>query len=116
MPRWPVDASTSTGCGGHWRHFRVEFERRVQALQDVGEIPDHREAQIARLKTENSKLRERLAASEQTVTELADFRGQALARLAAQHEESVRLREAAAGTTQVRRLPTPRTTVIGSCS
>ncbi|MFE3527028.1 hypothetical protein ACFXOD_36750 [Streptomyces sp. NPDC059161] len=56
------------------------------ALQDVGEIPDPREAQIARLKTENSKLRERLAASEQTVTELA-----------AQHEEIVRLREAAAG-------------------
>ncbi|MBO0915475.1 hypothetical protein [Streptomyces laculatispora] len=99
-----------------YAHLRVEFERRVQALQDVGEIPDPREAQIARLKTENSKLRERLAASEKTVTELADFRGQALARLAAQHEEIVRLREAAAGTTQVRCLPAPRTTVIGSCS
>ncbi|MFH8557559.1 hypothetical protein ACH4FE_28755 [Streptomyces celluloflavus] len=99
-----------------YAHLRVEFERRVQALQDVGEIPDPREAQIARLKTENSKLRERLAASEQTVTELTDFRGQALAQLAAQHEEIVRLREAAAGTTQVRRLPAPRTTVIGSCS
>ncbi|MCC2281014.1 hypothetical protein LKL35_37575, partial [Streptomyces sp. ET3-23] len=78
--------------------------------------PDPREAQIARLKAENAKLRERLAKFEQTVDELTDFRSQALARLAAQHEEIVRLREAAVGTTQLRRLPAPRTTVIGSCS
>ncbi|MGW1196634.1 hypothetical protein ACWD4B_12430 [Streptomyces sp. NPDC002536] len=41
--------------------------------------------------------------------------GQALARLAAQHEEIIRLREAAAGTARVSH-PAPRTTVIGSCS
>lgn len=45
-----------------------------------------------------------------------DFRAQALARLAAQHEEIVRLREAALGTSRVSRLPAPRTTVIGTCS
>ena len=99
-----------------YAHLRVEFERRLNAMHEASEIPDPREAQIARLKAENTKLRERLAKSEQTVDELTDFRSQALARLAAQHEEIVRLREAAVGTTHVRRLPAPRTTVIGSCS
>ena len=99
-----------------YAHLRIEFERRLQALQQVGEIPDPREAQIARLKAENTKLRERLVASEQTVDELMDFRTQVLARLAAQHEEIVRLRESAAGTARVSRLPAPRTTVIGTCS
>ncbi|GAA3311007.1 hypothetical protein [Streptomyces cinereospinus] len=99
-----------------YAHLRVEFERRVQTLQDAGEIPDPREAQIARLKAENSKLRDRLAQSEQTIEELTDFRAQALAQLAAQHEEIVRLRESAAGASRVSRLPAPRTTVIGSCS
>ncbi|MFE9445879.1 hypothetical protein ACFYO2_44815 [Streptomyces sp. NPDC006602] len=99
-----------------YSHLRVEFERRLHAIQEAGEIPDPREAQIARLKAENTKLRERLAQSEQTIAELADFRGQALARLAAQHEEIIRLREAAAATTRVSRLPPPRTTAIGTCS
>ncbi|MEU9383309.1 hypothetical protein AB0D38_21005 [Streptomyces sp. NPDC048279] len=48
----------------------------------AGEIPDPREAQIAPLKSENVKLRERLAQSEQTIAKLTDFRGHALARLA----------------------------------
>ncbi|RZB19554.1 hypothetical protein StrepF001_12430 [Streptomyces sp. F001] len=99
-----------------YAHLREEFERRLQALQQTGEIPDPREAQITRLKAENTKLRERLAHSEQRIDELTDFRSQALARLAAQHEEIVRLREAAAGTSRVSRLPSPRTTVIGTCS
>jgi DNA repair exonuclease SbcCD ATPase subunit len=99
-----------------YAHLRVEFERRVQALQDAGEIPDRREAQIDRLKTENAKLKARLTQSEQTIDELTDFRSQALARLAAQHEEIVRLRDAVAGASRVSRLPTPRTTVIGTCS
>ncbi|MBL3803582.1 hypothetical protein [Streptomyces sp. BRB081] len=99
-----------------YAHLREKFERRLQALQQVGEIPDPREAQIARLKAENAKLKERLAASEQTVDELTDFRTQVLARLAAQHEEIVHLRESAAGTSRVSHLPAPRTTVIGTCS
>ncbi|MEJ8646399.1 hypothetical protein WKI68_44320 [Streptomyces sp. MS1.HAVA.3] len=48
--------------------------------------------------------------------ELSYFRTQALARLFAQHEEIVRLREITADTTRVIRLPPPRTTVIGTCS
>ncbi|MGW3627084.1 hypothetical protein [Streptomyces sp. NPDC000880] len=99
-----------------YAHLRAEFERRLQLMREVGEIPDPRKAQIARLKAENTKLRERLAQSEQTVEELSEFRGQAMARLAAQHEEIVRLREAAAGASRISRLPAPRTTVIGSCS
>ncbi|MFE7033137.1 hypothetical protein ACFU9Y_22735 [Streptomyces sp. NPDC057621] len=98
-----------------YSHLRVEFERRLRSLQDAGEIPDPREAQIARLKAENAKLKERLTQSEQTITELTDFRTQALARLASQHEEIVRLRDAAR-TSRVSRFPAPRTTVNGTCS
>jgi len=99
-----------------YAHLRLEFERRLNALRDAGEIPDPREAQIARLKAEDTKLRARLAQAEQTVEELTDFREQALARLAAQHEEIVHLRETTTPTSRVSRLPAPRTTVIGTCS
>jgi hypothetical protein len=99
-----------------YAHLRAEFERRLQALQTAGERPDPRDAQVTRFKTQNAKLKERLAHSEQTIEELTDFRTQALARLAAQHEEIVRLREVAARPSRVSRLPAPRATVIGSCS
>jgi hypothetical protein len=99
-----------------YAHLRLEFERRLNVLREAGEIPDPREAQITRLKAQNAKLRERLAQSEQTIDELTDFRSQALARLAAQHEEITRLREVAAGSASVARLPVARTTVIGTCS
>jgi hypothetical protein len=97
-------------------HLRVEFERRLNAMREAGEIPDPREAQIARLKAENTKLKERLTQGAQEVDQLTDFRTRALPRLAAQHEEIIRLREAVAATTRVSRLPPPRTTVIGTCS
>lgn len=97
-------------------HLRTEFERRLQALQQAGEIPDPREAQISRLKAENAKLKDRLTQAERAIDDLTDFRKQALARLAAQHEEIIRLRDATTGPSHVSRLPSPRTTVIGSCS
>ncbi|MER6046412.1 hypothetical protein ABT168_02840 [Streptomyces sp. NPDC001793] len=112
----PAGSAPVVEWTGSYAHLRVEFERWVQALQDAGEIPNPREDRIARLKEEITKLRERLARSEQEVDELTDFRGQALARLAAQHEEIVRLRESVAGTSRVSRPPAPRTTVIGSGS
>jgi chromosome segregation ATPase len=84
-----------------YAHLRTEFERRLQDLQQAGEIPDPREAPIARLKTEIAKLKERLAQSEHSVDQFTDFRAQALARLAAQHEEIVRLRERADAASQV---------------
>ncbi|MEU4501679.1 hypothetical protein [Streptomyces sp. NPDC024089] len=99
-----------------YAHPCVEVERRLNVMREVGEFPDSREAQISGLREENTKLRERLAQSEQTVDELTDFRSQALARLAAQHEEIVRLREAAAGKAKVSCLTAPRTAVIGSCN
>ncbi|MER6526202.1 hypothetical protein [Streptomyces sp. NPDC001508] len=97
-----------------YAYLRTEFEQRLQALQQAGDIPDPREAHITRFKEENAKLRERLTQSEQTITELVDFRAQTLARLAAQHEEIVRLRKAAAGASRISRLPPSRTTVIGT--
>lgn len=99
-----------------YAHLRAEFEQRLQALQDAGEIPDPRQAQIARLKAEITKLNDRLDQSAQTIDELTDFRSQALSRLAAQHEEIVHLRESTAGTSRVSRLPAARTTATGSRS
>ena len=99
-----------------YAHLREEFERRLQALQQAGEVTDPREAQIARLKAEVTALKDRLARSADTIDELTDFRTQALARLAAQHEEIVRLRGTADAASRVTRLPTARSTTIGSCS
>ncbi|MFJ9609681.1 hypothetical protein ACIRS1_25405 [Kitasatospora sp. NPDC101176] len=99
-----------------YAHLRAEFERRLQILQEAGQIPDPREAQIERLKTEIASLKERLARAENVNGELSEFRVQALARLAAQHEEILHLRRSAAAATGVTRLPTARTTTIGTCS
>ncbi|MGO4429864.1 hypothetical protein AB4Z54_66745, partial [Streptomyces sp. MCAF7] len=33
-----------------YAHLRAEFERRLNAMHEAGEIPDPREAQITRLK------------------------------------------------------------------
>jgi hypothetical protein len=99
-----------------YAHLREEFERRLQALQQAGQTVDPREAQIARLKAEVAALKERLATAEKTNEELSDFRTQALARLAAQHEEIVHLRATLAGTASVTRLPASRTTITGSGS
>ncbi|MER7151401.1 hypothetical protein [Streptomyces lydicus] len=97
-----------------YAHLRVEFERRLRALKQAREIPDPREAQIARLKAEITRLKNWLAQSEQSIDELTDFRTQALARLAAQHAEFVHLREWSAEANQVTGLPTARGTTIGS--
>jgi len=97
--------------------LRVEFEQRLQALQQTGASPDPREAQITRLKHEVAVLKERLAQADRTIAELTDLRGQALARLAAQHDEITRLRESATIAGRVTRLPRRGTgTTIGPCS
>jgi capsule polysaccharide export protein KpsE/RkpR len=98
-----------------YAHLRIEFERRLQTLQQAGDIPDPREAQIVRLKSEIAKLQERLARSKQAIDELTDFHNQALSRLAAQHEEITRLRRHADKRATIRALPT-RTTETGPCS
>ncbi|MEV8102736.1 MULTISPECIES: hypothetical protein [unclassified Streptomyces] len=99
-----------------YAHLREEFERRLRTLQEAGDIPDPREAQIARLKAEVTVLRRRLVALDNANVELGEFRVQALARLAAQHEEIIHLRTMAAQGGSVTRLSTARTAVIGSCS
>jgi chromosome segregation ATPase len=91
-----------------YAHLRAEFERRLEALRQAGEVPDPREAQVTRLKAEVATLRERLARSQHTATELTEFRTRALARLAAQHDEIARLRGAAEAASRVTRIEPSR--------
>ncbi|WP_371658949.1 hypothetical protein [Streptomyces sp. NBC_00280] len=79
--------------GRPYEHMRQEFERRLAVLRERGEILDPRDAQIARLKEEKTRLKERLAASEAKEAAHDSFRSLALSRLAAQHDEIERLRE-----------------------
>lgn len=93
-----------------YAHLRVEFEQRLEQLHQAGDRPDPREAQITRLKDEVTSLRERLAQCTDTIDELTDLRTQALGRLAAQHDEIIRLRASLAASTAVARLPRRRAT------
>ncbi len=88
-----------------YAHLREEFERRIKALGQAGEQPDPRDAQVTRLKTEITALRERLARRDQSITELTEFRTRALSRLAAQHQEILQLRRQRDQDTRVRQLP-----------
>ncbi len=90
-----------------YAHLRTEFEQRLKELLDAGERPDPRDAQVARLKDETVRLKERLAQSGAAISELAGFRDQALARLAVQHDEITRLRQGVQLAARIRRLPTP---------
>ena len=98
-----------------YAHLRAEFERRLRTLQQAGEQPDPRDAQITRLKNEITALKYRLTKATSTIAELSEFQTQALARLAAQHDEISRLRTAATSASRVSRLP-QRAATIGSCS
>ncbi len=89
-----------------YAHLRTEFEQRLSELLNAGERPDPREAQVTRLKDEIARLKQRLTQSDATISELAGFRSQALAQLAAQHDEITRLRRQAHQAASVRRLPT----------
>jgi hypothetical protein len=73
-------------------HLKEDFERRRDNLRATGEITDPREAQIVRLKERVAALQARIAEQDNAITELAAFRTLAVSRLAAQHEESTRLR------------------------
>ena len=90
-----------------YAHLRTEFEQRLSELLHTGERPDPRDAQVTWLKDEITRLKERLARSDATISELADFRSQAIARLAAQHDEITRLRQEVRLAAGVRRLPVP---------
>jgi hypothetical protein len=102
-----------------YAHLRAEFEHRLQQLQQAGETPDPKTAQIERLKTEVEKLKNNLAHANSTIQELTHFRSQALARIAAQHDEILRLRTAndpAAGITRLAsNRPKHQKRVMGPC-
>jgi len=90
-----------------YAHLREEFERRLQARQQAGDIPDRRDAQIARLNEEITRLRQRLADRDTMITALRGLNDQALARIAAQHDEVTRLRTQDKRAATVRLLPAP---------
>ncbi len=114
-PGGKCDVKTLAGAAGvdrtafygsrPYAHLRAEFEQRLEQLLDAGERPDPRDAQVTRLKNEITRLRERLAGSADTIAGLTEFRAQALARLAAQHDEITRLRCEVQQAARVRRLP-----------
>ncbi len=82
---------------------------------DTTDAPDPKTTQIERLKADVDKLKTRLAQANTIIDQLADFRTQALARLAAQHEEILRLRAAGNPTAKVTRLPVLPQKVVGPC-
>ncbi len=101
---------------GPYQHLAEEFELRLSGCHAAGNIPDPRDAQIARLKDESTKLKARLAVSQSTAEELSGFKTLAISQLAAQHDEIQRLRRSQAKPATVRDLrPAGSEVVIGPC-
>ena len=101
---------------GPYQHLAEEFERGLTDCHATGNIPDPRDAQVARLKDENTKLKARLAMTQSTVEELSGFKALAISRLTAQHDEIQRLRKGQAKTAIVRDLrPAGSASMIGPC-
>ena len=90
-------------------HLKEEFEQRLAALRARGTAPDPRDTQITRLKAGNDELRHKLADRDATIRDLEQFKELALSRLAAQHDEITRLRQATAAKAGNVRPLTPRT-------
>jgi len=80
------------GRPGPYQHLAEEFERRLRSLREAGDTPDPRDAQINRLKAENTRLQERLTDHGAALAELTAFRTLTVSRLAAQHQEIEQLR------------------------
>jgi hypothetical protein len=78
---------------GPYQHLADEFHRRLQTLREAGTIPDPREHQIARLKVDNTALRQRVEERDRDIQELTAFKDRALSQLAAQYQEITRLRK-----------------------
>jgi hypothetical protein len=71
---------------------RRQFDRQ-RIAQQTGRQPDPRLAQIERLKAEVAALRERLNRNNPELDALKEFQATALCRLAAQRDESTRMRQ-----------------------
>ncbi|MFD8666977.1 hypothetical protein ACFV1U_16490 [Streptomyces microflavus] len=91
-----------------YQHLAEEFERRLQALQEAGEVVDPRVAQIERLKSQVAALNERVARRDAELADLAAFKTLAVSRLAAQHDEITRLREQSQAAGNLHRLSISR--------
>ena len=78
---------------GPYQHLAREFERRLRELQEAGDAPDPRAAQVERLKAEVAELKARVAKRDAALAALTEFKILAVSRLAAQHDEILRLRE-----------------------
>ncbi|MBT2527793.1 hypothetical protein J7E91_20800 [Streptomyces sp. ISL-99] len=115
---YPKKNRDGTTRPGPYQHLAEEFERRLVALQQAGEIVDPRAAQIERLKAQVAELKDRVAKRDEAMAELLAFKTAAISQLTAQHDEITRLREQAAALGNVRRLPAARggTAPYGSCS
>lgn len=100
---------------GPYQYLAEEFERRLRVLQEAGDIPDPRDAQITMLKDEVSRLKQRLAGNKGRLEELTDFKTLAVSRLAAQHAEIERLRRSADRGGAVRELRRQGSPLIGPC-
>jgi hypothetical protein len=87
-----------------YAHLREEFEQRIHTLREAGQTPNPHQAQLATLREIIGALTERLGRREATITELTQFKTTALSRLAAQHEEILRLRADIASRTNVHTL------------
>ena len=99
-----VDRTAFYGSRPYAR-LREEFEAKLAAAVQDGDAPDPRDAQIGRLKAQSAALAERLARQDGVISELSDFKAQALSRIAAQHDEITRLRREVQQAARVRRLP-----------
>lgn len=86
-------------------HLKQEFEQRLSRLRTTGVHPDPRDARIARLTDDTTKLRTRVADLERQLTAATASQVTAISRLAAQHQEIQRLRRALANPTNVVALP-----------
>ena len=73
-------------------HLKAEFEQQRDRVHADGTQPDPRLAQIERLQAQVTRLRERLAATRAELDDAKVFRGQALSRITAQHDEIAELR------------------------
>ncbi|WP_078344768.1 hypothetical protein [Mycobacteroides chelonae] len=85
-----------------YRHLKDDFERRRSSLRVAGELPDHRDSQIANLKQRLAKLQGRMTKQQHIIAELEAFRELAMSRLVAQHDEIARLTRIANSQNNVR--------------
>jgi hypothetical protein len=93
-----------------YAHLKDEFEARRARLRDAGMIADPRDAQITRLKADIATLKQRAVERDAELADLTRFRALAISRLAAQHDEILRLRAHIARGGNVRALPPTPTT------